>query len=350
MAGQIFAAIDVGSFELEMGIYEMSGKSGIRKLDHIRHVIALGRDTYNNGKISYEMVEELCQGLGDVTKIMKSYGAEEYRAYATSAMREAKNSQIVLEQIRLRTGLTVRIISNSEQRFVGYKSIAAADEEFDVNIRQGTAILDVGFGSMQISLFDKNLLISTMNLPLGVLRLRGTLSALNTAVDRTEEIIGEMVEGELETYKKMYLKDREIKHLIGIGESILYLFRHENGGKPLNQVSREQFDQLYSRLFKMNPAQIEEQFAVSREYASLLLPAAVIYKKFMDLTGAEMIWVPGIRLCDGIAAEYAAEKKFIKFKHNFDNDIISTSRNMAKRYKCLASHTETVEISRCSAK
>ena len=187
------------------------------------------------------------------------------------------------------------------------------------------------------SLFDKNPLISTMNLPLGVLRLRGTLSALNTAVDRTEEIIGEMVEGELETYKKMYLKDREIKHLIGIGESILYLFRHENGGKPLNQVSREQFDQLYSRLFKMNPAQIEEQFAVSREYASLLLPAAVIYKKFMDLTGAEMIWVPGIRLCDGIAAEYAAEKKFIKFKHNFDNDIISTSRNMAKRYKCLAS-------------
>ena len=44
MAGQIFAAIDVGSFELEMGIYEMSGKSGIRKRDHIRHVIALGRD------------------------------------------------------------------------------------------------------------------------------------------------------------------------------------------------------------------------------------------------------------------------------------------------------------------
>ena len=119
MAGQIFAAIDVGSFELEMGIYEMSGKSGIRKLDHIRHVIALGRDTYNNGKISYEMVEELCQVLGDFTKIMKSYGAEEYRAYATSAMREAKNSQIVLEQIRLRTGLTVRIIS----RFLSNREI-----------------------------------------------------------------------------------------------------------------------------------------------------------------------------------------------------------------------------------
>ena len=46
MAAQVFAAIDVGSFELEMGIYELSGKNGIRKLDHIRNVIGLGRDTY----------------------------------------------------------------------------------------------------------------------------------------------------------------------------------------------------------------------------------------------------------------------------------------------------------------
>ena len=248
MAAQVFAAIDVGSFELEMGIYELSGKNGIRKLDHIRHVIALGRDTYNTGKISYKMTEELCQVLEDFTGIMKTYGAAEYRAYATSALREAKNSQIVLEQIRVRTGLTVRVISNSEQRFLGYKAIAVADEEFDSNIHQGTAILDVGFGSMQISLFDKNLLISTLNLPLGVLRIRGTVSALNTTADRSKQIIGEMVESEFATYKKMYLKDREIKHLIGVGENILYLFRYENGGQPLRWVTRDQFDRLYDEL------------------------------------------------------------------------------------------------------
>ena len=343
MAAQVFAAIDVGSFELEMGIYELSGKNGIRKLDHIRHVIALGRDTYNTGKISYEMTEELCQVLEDFTGIMKTYGAAEYRAYATSALREAKNSQIVLEQIRVRTGLTVRVISNSEQRFLGYKAIAVADEEFDSNIRQGTAILDVGFGSMQISLFDKNLLISTLNLPLGVLRIRGTVSALNTTVDRSKQIIGEMVESEFATYKKMYLKDREIKHLIGVGENILYLFRYENGGQPLRWVTRDQFDRLYDELAQMNEFEIEERFGVSREYAALLLPSAVIYKKFLELTGAEMIWIPGIRLCEGIVAEYAAERKFIKFKHNFNNDIISTSRNMAKRYKCLTAHSGMVE-------
>ena len=93
----------------------------------------------------------------------------------------------------------------------------------------------------------------------------------------------------------------------------------------------------------MNEFEIEERFGVSREYAALLLPSAVIYKKFLELTGAEMIWIPGIRLCEGIVAEYAAERKFIKFKHNFNNDIISTSRNMAKRYKCLTAHSGMVE-------
>lgn len=343
MAAHMFAAIDVGSFELELGIYEFAGKSRFRKIDHVRHVIALGRDTYNNGKISYELVEELCEVLADFVKIMKGYRITEYRAYATSAMREAKNSRIVLDQIRVRTGIDVKIISNSEQRFLTYKAIAATDEEFDKNIRKGTAIVDVGYGSMQISLFDDNLLISTENLPLGVLRIRGTLQDANPTVDRTRELIGEMVESELSNYQKMYLNDKGIRHVIGTGENILYLFRYENGGKPLDRVTREQFDALYDQLTRMNTEKIEERFGVSAEYASLLLPSAVIYKKFLELTGAEMIWIPGIRLCDGIAAEYAYDHKLIRVKHNFENDIISTSRNMAKRYRCQSVHSELVE-------
>ena len=58
MAIRMFAAIDVGSFELEMGIYEMAYRGEIRCVDHLRHVIPLGRDTFSQGKISYELVEE----------------------------------------------------------------------------------------------------------------------------------------------------------------------------------------------------------------------------------------------------------------------------------------------------
>ena len=130
MATRIFAAIDVGSFEVEMTIYEISGKNVLRQIDQLRHVIALGRDTYNTGKISYELVDEMCRVLGEFAKVMKSYQVDDYRAVATSAMREAGNSHIILDQIRVRTGIEVRIISNSEQRFLSYKAIAMKEAEF----------------------------------------------------------------------------------------------------------------------------------------------------------------------------------------------------------------------------
>ncbi len=278
MAVRMFAAIEVGSFELEMGIYEISGKNRIRQVDHVRHVISLGSDTYNDRKISYEMVEELCRVLEDFSRIMKGYRITEYRAYATSAMREAKNSRIVLEQIRVRTGLTVQIISNSEQRLLTYKALAVADDEFDRNIRKGTAILDVGFGSMQISLFDEKLLVSTENLPLGVLRIGELLKNVSSTAEGPGGSSGEMVESELSNYQKMYLEERRIKHVIGTGENIMYLFRYEDGGKPLQWVTREQFDRLYERLSGMDPEAVEEQFGVSAEDAPCFFPALSFIK------------------------------------------------------------------------
>ena len=113
MAIKTFAAIDVGSFELELGIYEISGKYGIREIDHLRHVLALGKDTYNDGKITYVLVDEMCQVLREFMEVMKTYRVQDYRAYASSALREARNSQIVLDQIWVRTGVRVIPIKNS---------------------------------------------------------------------------------------------------------------------------------------------------------------------------------------------------------------------------------------------
>lgn len=346
MAIQMFAAIDVGSFEVELGIYEVSNKYGIRSIDHVRHVIALGRDTYNTGKISYELVEELCRVLKDFSDRMKSYKVNAYKAYATSALREAKNNPIVLDQIRVRTGIAVEIISNSEQRFLSYKAIAAKDKEFNTVIQKGTAIVDAGFGSMQLSLFDKDALVTTQNLPLGALKIRGLISRIPTNVKTHQAIIREVVDNELFTFRKMYLKDREIKNLIGIGDNSLVLYKQMMAvDKTMpDWMTAEDVERFYDALFKMSLQEMEELFGVNEDYAELMLPSAIIYKRILEITGAEQFWLPGVRLCDGIAAEYGENSRQVKFKHSFENDILAASRNMAKRYKCHTSHNQILEV------
>ena len=338
-----FAAIDVGSFELEMGIYEISDKNGVRAIDHVKHMIALGRDTFSDGKISYQMVEETCRVLQDFARIMEGYRVSDYRAYATTAMREAKNSQIVLEQIRVRTGIHVRVISNSEQRFISYKAVALKDAEFQKTIQKGTAIVDVGFGSVQISLFDKDALVSTQNMPLGVLKLRAALSQVSASTHLEQELVRELVDNVLVTFRKMYLKDRNIRNLIAVGDPILNLYYKMHANRRGERLTREQFDEMYQWLLGKSRNQLEEALDINGEYASLMFPTAAIFHRVLEMTGAENIWVPGIRMGDGIAAEYAEEKKLIKFNHSFSNDIIAASRNMAKRYKCHMPHVQAVE-------
>ncbi len=389
MANHLFAAIDVGSFELEMGIYEMSPRNGMRQIDHLRHVIALGRETYHTGKISYRLVDEMCRVLADFSRIMKGYQVEAYRAYATSAMREAINNKIILDQIQVRTGIQVRIINNSEQRFLSYKAIAIKAAEFEKIIQKGTAIADVGFGSTQLSLFDKESLVTTQNIVPGVLKIRDILSQIQVSGNMEQSIVEEIMDHELIKFRKLYLKDRDIKNLIGIGDSIMALMRYagelarrreltadgaaraemadtakgdvsgksgkseETGksgksgrassGDHTNCITREEFNQVYEELMGMSPSRIQDEFGVNESYAGILVASAVIYMRILQMTGAELVWTPGTRLCDGIAAEYAQENRCIRFTHSFDDDILAAARNIAKRYRCGNSHIQNVE-------
>ena len=160
----LFGAIDVGSHEIELKIFELSKKNGIRQVDDIIHLIDLGTDTYNDGRISFAHVAEIKRILLDFKRVMDSYGVTEYRAYGTSAFRDMENSTLVLRQIEQETGIHVGILANSEQRFLDYKSIASKGEAFNRVIEKGTAIVDVGGGSIQISLFAKDRLVLTQNL------------------------------------------------------------------------------------------------------------------------------------------------------------------------------------------
>ena len=133
-----FAAIYVGSYEVSLKITEISAKRKIREIDLIRSRIGIGRNIYKHKKVETEVMEELCEILSEYEEIMKSYRVDAYRVYAGAFLKDAGNVLFVLEQIRIRTGLTLQILSNSERRFIGYQSVAAR-EEFDAMTKEGAA-------------------------------------------------------------------------------------------------------------------------------------------------------------------------------------------------------------------
>lgn len=339
-----FAAIDVGSFELSMKIFEISSKSGMREIDHISHRIDLGTETYATGKMARERVDELCRYLNEYTKIMKSYRVSEYRAYGTSAIRETENTSIILDQIQQRTGIKMGVLSNSEQRFLGYKAIAFKGEDFNKFIEKGTAIVDIGGGSIQISLFDNDKLMATQNMRLGVLRLREILSHLDVGTAQYEALITEMANSQLSVFKKLYLKDKQINNVIIVDDYINALvqkrFFSEKVGEPIEVKS---FHKLLKLVGEKTPQELTKIFDMPQESIELLYISYVLLKKVIGVMDVEMLWAPGVTLCDGIAYEYAQDHKVILPEHDFEQDILACAQNISKRYMGSRKRGETLE-------
>ena len=153
-------------------------------------------------------------------KKMKEYQVTEYRAFATSAVREAENTDIVLDAIKRNTNLEVKVLSNSEQRYINLKGMVAKYEDFHQVVSKNTAFVDVGAGSVQISLFDKNNLIVTENIPIGAVRVRDYLSMMGSKSGRLDKIMSEYVENDIVTFRNIYLNDKEIKNVIAVAVGV----------------------------------------------------------------------------------------------------------------------------------
>ena len=351
----LFGAIDVGSHEIELRIYELSKKNGIRQMDDVVHMIDLGTDTYNDGRISFAHVAQVKHVLTDFRRIMEGYGVRDYRAYATSAFRDMENAELVLCQIEQETGIHIDILANSEQRFLDYKSIASKGEEFNRVISKGTVIVDVGGGSIQISLFAKDRLILTQNMMLGVLRIQEQLHRIGAGSRKMRALVEEMVNSQLYVFEKLYLEDVRIRNIIVVDDYISEVVRGsrfdflarmtdtpEKARRTGEVVSVTDFRQFMIELEKYNRTDLAKQLGIEDDNVPLLRISAIMLRCIADRMGAELLWFPCVTLCDGIVYEFAEERKYLRAAHDFEKDILACAEHISRRYRGSQERSRTI--------
>lgn len=343
MAISRFAAINIGSYELMLKIYEITSRKKVKILNNVRYVMELGRETYTEQKISFETIEKMCDVLEGFIKIFEEYQVNDYEAYATSGIRESENAEIILDRIRVRTGLNVKIISNSEQRLLAYKALTMYPEEFEAFSKGNTAILDVGAGSIQVSILDKKNIASTQNIKIGSMRIRELLLNLSENMNHFDTLLDELINNDLQTFKRMFIKDKAIDNIIATGEQITLFTKNKDTGEFNRLMTTEDFMRRYKMLGSKTQAEIARELQVTREQATILIPCARIYGRFIEVVGSKKLWVPGTDICDGIAMDYGMRKRKVSVKHNFNDDILNEVRGISKRYKGNSSHIQFIK-------
>src|SRR5437868_1635035 len=114
----VFAAIDIGSNAMRLlfcRVYIVDGKPHFMKEELIRMPIRLGEDVFVQGRISEPKAERLVTVLRGYSELIRAYGVKDYRAVATSAMRDAENGAEIISKVKKETGIEIEIIDGKSE-------------------------------------------------------------------------------------------------------------------------------------------------------------------------------------------------------------------------------------------
>ncbi len=341
MALKTFAAIHVGSGEVYLKIYELSRKTGLHLIDYASYCIELGSDTFTQGYIGHELVYELCSVLKGFRMKMEEYRIEQYTAYAGSAVREARNCDLILDQIRIRTGLNVTCVSNAEQSFLMLKAAAGSISSFQKLLNEGALIADVGAGSLQITIYESGKMIFTHSFKLGALRIREVLSNLEGQSSDFGLVMNDYIGNDFDTLSVL-VGDAKIRHIIAVGEEIQPVLVIAGTEGDTGTFKPEKLREYYNKIQKMGFDDIAQKYSISYEAATLIKPVLTVYRNLVKIIHADTIWLSRVNLCDGIAEEYYEKLERKQPLHDFSEDILNHARAISDHYEAYNAHTENV--------
>lgn len=281
-----YAAIDIGSNAMRLlitNIVEQKGQpTQFNKSSLVRVPIRLGQDAFTVGEISNENIERMVDAMKAFSLLMKVHKVEQYKACATSAMREAYNSAEIVTLIKKKTDIKIEIIDGKKEAAI----IAASDLKQFINANKTYLYVDVGGGSTEFSLFHDGKIVASKSFKNGTVRLLNNM-------------VSEIVWVEIEKWIKNVVAPYEEISLIGSGGNINKLFKlsEKNQEKPLSYMY---LNAQYQKLSSMTYEQRIAELGLNPDRADVIIPATRIYLNTMKWSGARQIFVPKIGLSDGI--------------------------------------------------
>lgn len=283
---QKYAAIDIGSNAMRLliaNVVEEPGKpTQFNKSALVRLPIRLGQDAFTTGIISDENIDRMVDGMQAFKLLMKVHKVKDYRALATSAMREAQNGAHVIQTIQDKAGVKIEIIDGKKEAAI----IASTDLHHLLKTEHTYLFVDVGGGSTEFSLFSNAQMVASKSFKIGTVRL------LN-------QMVPDSIWQEIQDWITLNTAPFEQVTLIGSGGNINKLFKLSE--KPIDTpLSYQYISKQYQLLSGLTYNQLVSDMGLNPDRADVIVLATKIYLNAMKWSGAKWIYVPKIGLSDGI--------------------------------------------------
>jgi exopolyphosphatase / guanosine-5'-triphosphate,3'-diphosphate pyrophosphatase len=301
------AAIDIGTNSIHMVIAEASGPDGFDLVDREREAVQIGRGSFVTRRLRTEPVRSTIEALQRFVKLARRHQVDRILCTATAAVREARNGGEFVAAARAASGITPRVIPPAEEGrliYLGVKSALSLDE-------QPSLIVDIGGGSAQLVVGNRERLLQVVSVPLGSLRLAETmidtdppsrrdLQRLRRLVRRT---LREPMRGVLEHAPARIYGSSGAIHALAIAAHWMETGRpieHLNG----HELSLASIERVCRRLQRMTVAERERMPGIDAKRAEIIIPGAIVLIHILEEAGADAITLSDFGVREGLVTDY----------------------------------------------
>ncbi len=280
-----YAAIDIGSNAVRLLVGEVIERADhpiIKKQTLVRVPIRLGEDVFDSGAISGAKRDYLIKSLKAFRLLTEVYNVSYLRCCATSAMREATNSEEVRSRVEMESGVHIETINGKLEADLIYNTFWTQDLLKDRNY----LYIDVGGGSTELTWLEKGRRVKSASFKVGTVRtLKGKVDA--------------SVWNEIDGFLKELREEHGQLSAIGTGGNINRIFKEEMKpfGEPLS------ITEIQHQRDRIAAYSMEDRISMLRlrpDRADVVIPAADIFLRIMTHANITEIFVPKVGLADGI--------------------------------------------------
>lgn len=298
------SAIDVGSNAMRMVIGEVDESWQLRTIENIRLPVRLGQDVFDKGVLEEKTIQQTEEVFLRFKQMAENFNVHQLRAVATSAAREAANADLLVDRVFRASGIEIKIISGEEEARLIHAAVAHV-----LNLKdKRTLLIDIGGGSVEVTLSSGRNIISTESYNMGTVRL---LQKLNGG--KSKHPLGNLVREYVEAARyriEQDLGDEKIQVCAGTGGNVeeigrlrQKLFKTESD----RFITLEELERLIERLERLTYEERMHKLNLRADRADVILPASIVLYLIAREARVKQIMIPNVGLKDGILWDIAED-------------------------------------------
>lgn len=339
---QKIAAIDVGSNAMRMMVGNVDETWVVAPIENIRLPVRLGADVFGSGSVGEQTILQTINAFLHFQRVAQEFGVVSIRAVGTSALREAANRDILLDRIARSSGIEVDVISGIEEARLIHTAVAHA---IDLNGKRAVMI-DIGGGSVEVTISEDRNIISTESYSMGTVRLLQKLDGRHQSgiqASHDQRPFSLMVREYSEAARRRI--DHEIGRsrvdvCIGTGGNVEDFGRLRQrwfGKRDDSLVTIGELQDLIEELNSMSIPQRIRKLKLRPDRADVILPAAIVLQMIAREAGVRQIEIPRVGLKDGVLLELADQLR--KGPHPPRREQVwESAMRLAKKYQVDVPH------------